>query len=527
MPDNQSLPDSQIMAKTQAQIEQLFTQWMIGQQQPLNMADIPEAFVPIIEALPNEKRSRAMLALLSQYHSVMYQPALNPSGQNQSKANITPYPLLPVLPLPILSQQNGRSLCKRILADASKSEQALILKLLSNRGYSVHPADWLPKASYAQWDDSLPAMYFPWCLWVANQLKEKEKEEMDVITEDNWDEWYPAQRLIALRHLRRHEPDEARELIKKCVAKESADKRVKIIDVLAIHLTLADTDYLISLQTDRSQKVVTLAKHLLIRLGVYETEQISENQASEIKDASEELANELASNYNLEISNVEKTGTKNKTLKINPKRLKSDKQKAIRTEQLAKVNINTFIQALEVDMESFINGWSFVKNRDSDNDNLVENLANTLADKWIKPLVNKLVHYVNSSNLYLLHHLLPRLDDEDKIKIMLDLLSMASADISFDECLTFLKQPLNDLDYSTLQTTKAWKELIKNIKKALKDNSYMVDYHIEHECKALGHILPQKTAIKVLEELCGMGMFKADPVLDVLRLNAELTANKT
>lgn len=500
------------ITQDQEKIDSLHMRWMIGQTTALNEQDLPKSIDPALDNMPSDRRAVLTLALLSQ-QSMLYRFELPPHQVNALK----PYPLLPEITKPILPE-NQRGLFRRILGELGhyRDNPALLLNLLLHRGYVAHPADWLPKTTPkadGSWDDNLPDIYLPWLQWASNALVE-ERFNDDEVTEDNWDEWYPAQRVRALTAQRKTTPNAARELIEHCVGKEPAEKRVKIIATLAVNLSEEDANYLKSLSNDRSQKVVALAKQLLMRLGIWQTD-----KTEGASESPEDIAKELAKQYD-----IKKSGLIKKTVQLLPVKLKSKKQAAIRTEQLLNVSIMAFCDALDMDVTSLINAWKFKDNRESDNQNFVTNLSNTLADSHMPELLAALIKQIshNLDDMHLLHILLPRLTAKQLTNAISKLLTQTDTQIGFDHCLELLEYPLDDMSVDVLKATKAWKRLVSAVKKELKNNGYMDNYHIEQACLALGYMLPQTTATAVLDALCELGMLRADPVLNVLKLNAEL-----
>lgn len=520
MLNNTILEQSQLTAE-QDKIDALHMRWMVGQVETLALKDIPDSIAPALENAPSERRALLALALLSHQQMLLYRPEL---PVQQDGNTLKPHPLLPRLDKPILpASQRGQF--RRILAEAGRygshrDNPVLLLNLLLHRGYVAHPADWLPKttANSANWDDNLPEIYLPWLQWASNQLVDTVEE--DEVTEENWHEWYPAQRVRALKAQRKADPNATRALIQTCVGQEPADKRVKIIATLAVNLSEDDADYLKTQRSDRSQKVAALAKQFLMRLGIWQTEKTNKTSKTDRpEDTPEEIAKELAERYE-----IKKTGLLKKNVQLLPVKLKSKKQAAIRTEQLKNVPIMAFCDALEIDITTLISAWRFADNRDSDNENLVTNLTNTLADSHLPDLLSVLVKHLsqNTDDMHLLHILLPRISAEELTDTVSKLLTKTGTKIGFDNCLELLQHPLDSMSVDVLKATKAWKSLVSTVKKELKDSGYMDNYYIEQACHALGYMLPQSTAAAVLDALSELGMLRADPVLDVLKLNASL-----
>jgi len=96
-----------------------------------------------------------------------------------------------------------------------------VATLVASRGYVLHPMDWMPSAS----DQNSPDVYAPWIDWQASVegLKIAPQEQLTV---QNWDDFYPAARRIALGEMRRRDPAAARSLIETKAPGEPAEVRL-------------------------------------------------------------------------------------------------------------------------------------------------------------------------------------------------------------------------------------------------------------------------------------------------------------
>lgn len=106
--------------------------------------------------------------------------------------------------------------------------------------------------------------------WLEQQEKEPSQEkgyfEADDLSDETWTEGSLAQRVRYLYLRRQHEPAIARALLESTWATESADSRVRLLDVLQVGLSLADKPFLEGLEKDRAPRVRNLAQRLLSRL---------------------------------------------------------------------------------------------------------------------------------------------------------------------------------------------------------------------------------------------------------------------
>jgi hypothetical protein len=348
---------------------------------------------------------------------------------------------------------------------------------------------------------------------VANQKSASVEGADEFLNEENWDTFYPAERLMQLRRMRLTDPDGARALIQACVDKESADKRLRIIELLASNLTEADVEYLQSLLENRSKKIAHLASQLLARLGQTVSLESDEEGA---------LAQELAEGFEV------KKGLLRRKVQITPRSLKRKKQKAIRSELLQKVPFQALAEALQIDETSLAAGWQFSANRDADNHGFLLNALNTLPENLLQTLLENALSQMDSSDemLSLIRLFIPRLDEASNSQLMYRLLSRKGISFSFNDCMAYSDQPLTELDWQGLTKTPAWRRLLTLIKDdRMQEQGYVSHTELHAELVALGLMLPQSLAQQTLKILTESGLMQADPVLDALKLNTQLNSH--
>ncbi|MBL8834661.1 MAG: hypothetical protein JNL66_00375 [Alphaproteobacteria bacterium] len=192
----------------------------------------------------------SLVALAGHAAQVAFRPVPAAALRNQD--------LLPRLGLPPLDAAL-RPRFRRLHA-ARKADMGPPLELLAARGRSAHPADWLPGRN----DDGIPDLYLPWLVWVRAGGG---AEARAPLTAETWDAWPPAERIAALRIMRRQEPEAARALVAAKAADETADRRLRLVEMLATGLSDADADLLSGFVGDRSEPVRAAARNLLLRLG--------------------------------------------------------------------------------------------------------------------------------------------------------------------------------------------------------------------------------------------------------------------
>lgn len=486
-------------------VDKLYQRWMIGNENQLTKEMLPQSWHEVIKPIEQEKLNLAALALASQHRMMLTTP--------KPPKDLKPHSSLPILAQTILPNAL-RPLFRRIINNTERRDSfsiAKLLYLLLEHEFVCHPADWLP----AGYNTDLPPNYLLWCQWSSDQ----EVVSHEILTEENWNEWYPAERLEQLKVLRLSNANKARELIETCCSQESAEKRVNIIQTLAINLSTDDSEYLKTLRQDRSKKVATIASQYLSRLGLLHT---LEHQVPEDNEAryDESPVYELAETYT-----VKKTGLINREISISPKKLKSKKQQSIRTEQLSKISLIQFSHALECELDDLIKYWNFKDNRESDNLAFLSNSINTLNDNQIICLLDNMLGNIDEQEKHSFTQISERLNYQQKQDLALNLLQKNQLNISFSEALNITNRPIVGLEQPILENTKAWKSLNKQIKDDLAENGFISYYIIQDELCALGLLLTNNCAESLLEKIIQLGVMRSDPALDYLKFNAELSAN--
>ena len=235
------------MLEVEDQIARIRGAWMAGR----TAADLtPPAWRDAVGQ--GDGAEAALVALTGQALQVLWRPVPPP---------LTPRPLLPRLAAPP-PPDAARARIRRILAarrtDAGGA-RALVL-FLAARGYAMHPADWLPRAT----DDWVPALYAPWKGWMAS---EPEGAPDDALTLETWDGWPATARRTLLVALRRTDPAAARAIIAAKAAAEPAERRLRLLELLEQGLSADDATVLEAFARDRSDRVQALVRMLLARLG--------------------------------------------------------------------------------------------------------------------------------------------------------------------------------------------------------------------------------------------------------------------
>lgn len=482
-----------------ALLERLQQHWLIGKSSALTSQDIPNSWQSMINALPTERRAIATLALASQFQHTVFIP--------QKPKQLTVFPDIPPLSKPTLPNEL-RPAFRRLMEVIKKNTNipiANVLRLLETKGFVPNPVDWLP----AKNDDTLPSIYTPWLQWVDNKKTTPTEHETDTLTQENWDEWYPAQRLTQLKNLRMSAPAATRQLIERCATREAADKRLKIIAVLAIRLSPEDIPYLQQLSQDRSKKIIALAHQLLARLDVLN-----------INTASKENTAELIAYYEFK-----KIGIFKKGRRLTPKKLQNKKQQATRSELLAHIPLTQFAHALGIQTDELIASWVFDKNRYHDNIAFISNAANSVSDENIARLLDRLIVSTETDIdvISLVQPLSSRLTFQQKKHLVLSLCEHNS-DATFFAYLPYVDRTITELDWPTIAKSIPWKNLQKQLTKELNERGYIHHSHLAHELYALGLLVTSDVANRLLSELVALGFLHADPAAHFLKFNAALSA---
>lgn len=470
-------------------VDKIFAKVMMHNDLCVEIDELPEPLAQIIQSLPAEQQMLSLVTLLSQYRQMMFSPM-----PNQTLHTV---PALPTLAKSILPSQWWQ-LAQKCLTAIAQDSTALValVRLVASRGYGLHPTIWLPTKAFMEHDladDELTKLYMPWYAWQhSGELLQ------DELTTDNWDEWYPAQRLAILKQWRADEPNKALEIIQACLPKENATERYKIVQVLAINLTTDDQGFLLSLQNDRSQKVSSFASQLLGRLGVQQDDEESLKTIRELNEGFEFTGN-----------------------KIVARKTKNNKQRENRSKLLALVNIRQWAKFHTLTVSQFVLHWDFANNDYHDNNLFVSNIITILTDDEVQVLGDRLSVYLSkhTSEMELWHIIFTRLSQEAKLQFVDKLLQK---DRPFALCLQVCPALL-EIDFETLSKTVMYNRFIKKVKTQMsKEAGTFLDYATYDDCIAIGLLLSATTAKQVLEQLFELGVSRTDPTLYTLNLNAKL-----
>jgi Family of unknown function (DUF5691) len=402
-------------------------------------------------------------------------------------------PDIPVLALPTVPD-GSRPLVRRILASAKEKRlKTELLDFLVARGWTVHPGDWLPTTS----DEDAPDIYAPWLDWadIAMSANAARQKVAGSLTVENWDDYWPAARKVALSELRQRDPDAARLLLEAKLAGESAEMRLSLLGLLKIGLSDPDIPFLESIVTnDRAPKVKALAASLLARLG-------------HGPGAGEDAA-ELASFFS-----VHTKGVLRHSRVIQFENAKTAAQLQRRAALLESVDIVVFTGALGLAPDELIAAWSFDVDRLADTA-LIAMIARAGTDALVV-LAAETLSQSNAEGLRDLATLAPRLAPEERRRLAAKILGTHGCSFETAKAIAGAAGRIdNPID------VRAGAALLETLgRDDVKPSDQVAELY------ALGLIASRAGARQALERLSGAHLLQGDPRLDMLRLNAALDDN--
>lgn len=397
-------------------------------------------------------------------------------------------PDLPALALPVLPDPL-RPLFRRLLStlrDAPSRNE--VLHFLAGRGRIVHPDDWTPAAG----DDEAPDVYAPWRDWAeaADAAEPVRERPDDTLTAENWDDFWPAMRKLALADLRRKDPAAARTLMAAKFPNCGADERLRLLGLMATGLSDDDREFLQALAaSDRAPKVKALASALLGRLGH--------------GLAANEEAKELAGFFE-----IKSRGWLRRTKVIAAREIKNHAQENRRRQLFAETEMDAFASALGMAPEEL--GVLWVWGQDRHADIAFAGMAvRSAPDRAIDALAAQLREQ-SLPQARIAGILRPRLSATQRSGFGRQ--ALANGD-SFVAALA-IAGPIGRID-KAIDTPTGGK-----LTAALAPDSGPAA--LSGELHALGLLASRAGAAEALDRLSRAGLLTADPRLDMLRLNAAL-----
>ncbi|MER9409438.1 DUF5691 domain-containing protein [Mesorhizobium sp. M0589] len=448
----------------------------------------PTAWKEIAGGASPDERERRLLAIAAQALDV----GLRPSAPKTLKRR----PPLPRLGLPLLPERL-RPLLRATLKNAADARRkSRVATLVASRGYVLHPMDWMPSAS----DQNSPDIYAPWIDWQASVegLKIAPQEQL---TAQNWDDFYPAARRIALAEMRRRDPATARSLMEAKATGEPAEVRLALIELMHFNLTPTDAPFLKSLATDRSGKVRELAGRLLARLGEH---------GRPGNDGADDPVAELAA-----FITEGKSGFIRRRTTYTPAKLKSPAQEKRRAELFETCNLVDLASRFGVSEPDFIAAWQFGADKNADIQ-ISRMVAASGSDAAVTQMADTLVAGGGKPALFVLH-LTPRLDSRRKRVLVRLILKDTPQYVS---TLTLAEGfEANWLDWPDLTNGQS----LAVLRSAVAGNDDAMKRTVDDLLETLGFLATAATAEKLIEHVVAAGMPPAAASLAFLRLNAALT----
>lgn len=451
----------------------------------------PAAWKEIAAGASPDERERQLLAIAAQALDVGLRPAAPKTLKRR--------PPLPRLGLPLLPERL-RPLLRAALKNAADARRkAGVATLVASRGYVLHPMDWMPSAS----DQSSPDVYAPWIDWQASVegLKIAPQEQLTV---QNWDDFYPAARRIALGEMRRRDPAAARSLIETKAPGEPAEVRLALIELMHFGLTPEDAPFLKSLAADRSGKVQELAGRLLARLG--EHGRAGDGGAD---DPVAELAAFIAEG---------KSGFIRRRTTYTPAKLKSAAQESRRVDLFASCYLVDLAARFDKPESDFIGAWQFGVDDTADL-SLVRMVAVSGSDATVAQMADTLAAEGGKSALFVFHLML-RLDSGRKRTLIRQILK----DAQNLEALNLVEgAEASWLEWGDLTDGKA----LSALRSKVAGNDEPAKRSAEHALETIGFLATAATAERLIGDIVAAGMPPAAVSLAFLRLNAALTGTNT
>lgn len=397
---------------------------------------------------------------------------------------------LPKLSLNSLAGKQ-RSIFRKLFWEIKDREKRSgILFLMQNRGWVSHPLDWLLEGQVGE----LPEEYQPWVDWEAGNINVNNSSSQS-IEENNWEEFYPSEKLRLLTIQRATDPDIFLNLLTKKIGDESAEMRLKLLQLFDKNLNEKDVPFLESLQSDRSGKVKKVVEEMLARLGK--------------KSLTTEDTDELISFFE------KKKALISKKTSLKCKSLKNMAQKKRRKELLSKADISTLSYALELEPEAFISSWEFGEKDEIDleiSDLINRTAPEIILNKWVEHVMRLGNEFYN-----ILTIVAPRLNQNQLYKAGEKALKL---DFSFFETYFWFKKNLGTVSYKSISSSKLYKRLLKEI-------SSDSEKHIDSEEIFYLAMIAEKNAVtKILEDLTKHEISKFDIRLHPLEFNSELTTQQ-
>jgi hypothetical protein len=439
------------------------------------------------EAVADRHGEAGLAALTGHATSVLFRTA--------PATVLEPRPLLPALVLPVMAEALRPRFRRILSAKNNQSIERHLIDLITARGRSVHPADWLPLPT----DDWVPDVYAPWLDWVRTETTAKDGHT--ALAVETYDRWSWAERRAELARLRFADPAAALAIIAAKAASEPAERRLRLLEILESKLSEADAGFLESLDKDRSERVQALARTYLARLG----------KAADTGD----LATELA-----ETVTLGKVGLIKRRTRLVIKSLNNAAQKARRQELFTLVSVSALARALGVSELQLVEAPP--DGPPEGIDAFLHMMATTGSDAALRALLNGMLAD-DSTPVSQLRLLASRLSAAERRALLPQI--MARDAEGLEATLAIAGRELGAIPIAPLLASQTYTALSR-----LLDQLNVEDPHRAANNTALGAalnrialLLDAPGAADLVARVGIWGVSPADPKLDLLHLNAALT----
>ncbi|MBL8536260.1 MAG: hypothetical protein JNM59_02520 [Hyphomonadaceae bacterium] len=421
--------------------------------------------------------------------------------QHAPGAALIDRPLLPRLAAPFVPEAL-RARFRRLLVrpkNQASLEQHLVA-FITARGFAAHPGDWMPDAK----DDWAPDLYAPWLDWIRADARAVAPSD-DEISVENYDLWSWTERRRAVAELRGRDPVAALAVIAAKAGGEPAERRVRLIELMQIRLSEADAEFLESLAKDRSDRVRTMSRGYLARLG----------RAGDTTALAAELA---------EMMTFEKAGIINRRMRLRFASLKTAAQHQRRQELMQIVSLGALASTLGATELQLVEApdWQLDELRA-----FIAMTAETGGDMAVRALLANIMRE-RETPLATLLPLTARLSVAERTALLPDLMQLDGH--QFEASLEIVGDALGAVPLSALAASPSNNAIRANVEAAagaddnMRRNAMAI---LEHILPRAGLLLDQAGAKALVVQVTSLGLSPAEPMLDMLHFNAALTPETT
>jgi len=281
---------------------------------------------------------------------------------------------------------------------------------------------------------------------------------------------------------------------------EPAEKRVRLVALLAQNLTAADKTLLEGLATDRSDRVKSEARRLLARLGEFAAPGEAE---AELKDFFE----------------IKHAGLLRRRMAIAALPFKTRAQQNRAVELLSHTNLATLATAMAVADEDLVRGW---KLSDTMLDTaFVRCITETGSEAAQEALVARCEAALEFAPMALADFAHASTDAVRRRLVT----AVSAQSATFGLALTVAGTDVGWVPASKIVAGEAWRRL-QEVTPPVEDNTSR-ERLVGQELGALGLLCDSAAARMVLDTLSEFGRSTSDPACDLLRFNAALTETST